>query len=88
MPSFGDINVQDLFDTYIDYYNIDLDRNIWIKGMLRTPMALKLFCDIYKNSKVGSLSKNSVVITKLFQKKINSIEIVYRKAGKELILQE
>lgn len=83
MPSFGDINVQDLFDTYIDYYNIDLDRNIWIKGMLRTPMALKLFCDIYKNSKVGSLSKNSVVITKLFQKKINSIEIVYRKAGKE-----
>ncbi len=83
MPSYGDVSIAELFDNYIDYYNIELDGNNWIKGMLRTPMALKLFCDIYKNSKVGSLSKNSVVITKLFQEKIKSIENVYRKAGKE-----
>lgn len=83
MPSFGDVSVQELFDKYICYYNIDIGENNWIKGMLRTPMALKLFCDIYKNSKVGSLPKNSVVITKLFQEKIKSIENVYRKDGKE-----
>lgn len=83
MPGYGDVSVAELFDKYIGYYNIDLDGNRWIKGMLRTPMALKLFCDIYKNSKVGSLPKNSVVITKLFQEKIKSVENVYRKAGKE-----
>ncbi len=83
MPSHGDVSVAELFDNYIAHYNIDLDGNNWIKGMLRTPMALKLFCDIYKNSKVGSLPKNSVVITKLFQEKIKSVENVYRKAGKE-----
>lgn len=83
MPSYGDISVAELFDNYIAHYNIDLDGNNWIKGMLRTPMALKLFCDIYKNSKVGNLPKNSVVITKLFQEKIKSIENVYRKTGKE-----
>lgn len=83
IPSYGDAPVAELFDNYIAYYNIDLDGNNWIKGMLRTPMALKLFCDIYKNSKVGSLPKNSVVITNLFQEKIKSIENVYRKAGNE-----
>lgn len=83
MPSHGDVSVVELFDNYIAYYNIELDGNNWIKGMLRTPMALKLFCDVYKNSKVGSLPKNSVVITKLFQEKIKSIENVYRKAGRE-----
>jgi len=83
MPTHGDVSVAELFDNYIAYYNIELDGNNWIKGMLRTPMALKLFCDIYKNSKVGTLSKNSVVITKLFEEKIKSIENVYRKSGKE-----
>lgn len=83
MPSHGDVSVKELFDNYVVYYNIDIDGNDWIKGMIRTPMALKLFCDIYKNSRVGSLAKNSVVITKLFQEKIKSVENVYRKAGKE-----
>lgn len=83
MPTHGDVSVAELFDNYIAYYNIELDGNNWIKGMLRTPMALKLFGDIYKNSKVGTLSKNSVVITKLFEEKIKSIENVYRKSGKE-----
>lgn len=83
MPSYGDVSVSKLFDNYIAFYNIDLDRNTWIRGMLRTPMALKLFCDIYKDAKVGVLPKNSVVITKLFQEKIKCIENAYRKAGKE-----
>ena len=48
-----------------------------------TPMALKLFCDLYGNSSVGNLDKNSLVITKLFQKKINSVEESYRKQEKE-----
>ena len=62
---------------------IDLCGNYWIKEKLSTPMALKLFCDLYGNSSVGNLDKNSLVITKLFQKKINSVEESYRKQEKE-----
>lgn len=77
------MSVNELFDDYIAFYKIDLCGNYWIKEILSTPMALKLFCDLYGNSSVGNLDKNSLVITKLFQKKINSVEESYRKQEKE-----
>lgn len=77
------VSVNELFDDYIAFYKIDLCGNYWIKEKLSTPMALKLFCDLYGNSSVGNLDKNSLVITKLFQKKINSVEESYRKQEKE-----
>lgn len=77
------MSVNELFDDYIAFYKIDLCGNYWIKEKLSTPMALKLFCDLYGNSSVGNLDKNSLVITKLFQKKINSVEESYRKQEKE-----
>ncbi len=80
--SSGDVSVNELFDDYIAFYKIDLCGNYWIKEKLSTPMALKLFCDLYGNSSVGNLDKNSLVITKLFQKKINSVEESYRKQEK------
>lgn len=83
IPSHGDVSVAQIFDQYIEYYNVNLDGNIWIRNMLKTPMALKLFCDRYRNTKIGLLSKNSMVITNLFKEKINSIEDIYRKSGKE-----
>lgn len=83
IPSHGDVSVAQIFDQYIEYYNVNLDGNIWIKNMLKTPMALKLFCDRYRNTKIGLLSKNSMVITNLLKEKINSIEDIYRKSGKE-----
>ena len=83
LPSSGDVSVNELFDDYIAFYKIDLCGNYWIKEILSTPMALKLFCDLYGNSSVGNLDKNSLVITKLFQKKINSVEESYRKQEKE-----
>lgn len=83
LPSGGDVSVDELFNGYIAFYKINLCGNHWIKGILRTPMALKLFCDLYGNSSVGNLDKNSLVITKLFQKKIDSVEESYRKQEKE-----
>lgn len=83
LPSSGDVSVNELFDDYIAFYKIDLCGNYWIKEILSTPMALKLFCDLYGNSSVGNLDKNSLVITKLFQKKINSVEESYIKQEKE-----
>lgn len=77
------MSVNELFDDYISFYKINLSGNHWIKGILRTPMSLKLFCDLYGNSKVGNLDKNSLVITRLFQKKIDSVEESYRKQEKE-----
>lgn len=83
LPSSGDVSVNELFDDYIAFYKINLSGNHWIKGILRTPMSLKLFCDLYGNSRVGNLDKNSLVITRLFQKKIDSVEESYRKQEKE-----
>lgn len=83
LPSSGDVSVNELFGDYVAFYKIDLCGNHWIKGILRTPMALKLFCDLYGNSSVGNLDKSSLVITKLFQKKIDSVEESYRKQEKE-----
>lgn len=83
LPSSGDVSVNELFDNYIAFYKIDLCGNYWIKGILRTPMSLKLFCDLYGNSRVGNLDKNSLVIIRLFQKKIDSVEESYRKQEKE-----
>lgn len=77
------MSVNELFDDYIAFYKINLSGNHWIKGILRTPMSLKLFCDLYGNSRVGNLDKNSLVITRLFQKKIDSVEESYRKQEKE-----
>ena len=34
MPTHGDVSVAELFDNYIAYYNIELDGNNWITGML------------------------------------------------------
>lgn len=77
IPVWGDIPVEKIFDQYIEYYKINLGTNRWIKNMLRTPLALKLFCNIYEGKKITNLSKNSIIITSLFDEKIKMLENKY-----------
>ena len=77
IPSSGDVAVTDIFDDYVNYYNIDIGVNIWIRNALRTPIALRLFCDLYQNQKIDILPQNSLVLTSLFKKKMESLEITF-----------
>lgn len=79
ISSNGDVSVQELFDKYTRHYNVTVGKNLWIKNALRTPMALKLFCDLYTNSSIDKIDHNSLVITRLFDNKINSMEEEFLK---------
>lgn len=74
IPSSGDAAVEDLFDTYIDYYNIDINGNEWIRDSLVSPISLRLFCEIYRGKKIDELQRNSVIITELFKNKLALME--------------
>lgn len=71
LPETGDVGIDDIFDTYLDYYNIRINENAWIKNVLRTPLALKLFCEIYNNRNIEKLDSNSLMITHLMEKKLD-----------------
>lgn len=70
----GDVDVGTLFPDYIKHYDIDVSNVPWIRWALRTPYALKLFCDIYKNSRIQNFKKVETTINKLLEKKIENIE--------------
>lgn len=80
IPSYGDTSVDDVFDKYINYYNIKIEGNDWIKYSLKTPLALKLFCDLNKNRTISSMSKSTMTITNLFREKMNALENDFGKS--------
>ena len=90
LPTDGDIEVQNIFDRYVSHYNIDIGRNNWIKRVLRSPLSLKLFCDIYQNKCLNSIDKSNLVITKLCRAKINIAKHEYanRCRGNEDIFSD
>ncbi len=51
LPDTGDGDLEELCDKYFTAYNVDIAENQWIKNNLRSPIAVKLFCDIYCNQK-------------------------------------
>lgn len=79
----GDVNPIELCDSYFNAYKITIGNNRWIKTLLRTPLAVKLFCDIYKGTNVENIDNNTTVITKLFRKKIELLEDRFNKQIKK-----
>lgn len=75
----GDVNAKSICEKYFDKYNIDIGDNKWIKECLRTPLSVKLFCDIYKNKNIENIEKNTIVITELFKRKINNLQEEFMK---------
>ncbi len=83
IPFQGDINPIELCDSYFEAYKITIGNNRWVKTLLRTPIAVKLFCDIYKGTDVETIDNNTTVITKLFKKKIELLEERFNKQIKK-----
>ena len=79
IPYYGDVNSVELCEAYFKEYEISIGNNQWIKPLLRTPIAVKLFCDIYKGTVVENIDNNTTVITKLFRKKIELLEERFNK---------
>lgn len=79
VPITGDGDLETICDKYFAEYKIDIGDNHWIKKNLKTPVSVKLFCDIYRNSKITSLPHNTVVLTELYKAKIKSLEENYNK---------
>ena len=74
IPTNGDVSASEICDAYFRKYNIYVGNNQWIKQLLRNPLSVKLFCDVYQNTSLDQIDRNTTVITKLFKKKIDSLE--------------
>lgn len=77
LPMSGDGDLEEICDKYFAAYRIDIGENNWIRENLKTPIAVKLFCDIYGNRKIDNLPQNTVVLTELLKAKIYSLEQAY-----------
>lgn len=70
----GDVPVNELYEEYIRYFQVNIDGGAWIKWSLKTPLALRVFCEIYKYQRVSALEKSALTITKLISHKFQIIE--------------
>lgn len=77
LNSHGDVSVHELFNAYIKSYNITAQNTGWLKSALITPLALKLFCELNKNSTVNCSDRAEVSIAALWKQKIQVIENEY-----------
>jgi hypothetical protein len=78
LVSDGDAPVNKMFDAYIKEYGIKLNDNEWLKWCIKTPLALKLFCELYDHKEIEILEKSSVTITNLLEKKIKKLDSEFR----------
>lgn len=79
LPASGDVHVEKLFDAYFQKYDITIGNNKWIKRVLKTPLALHLFCDVYQGESIKNINSSVYVITSLFQKKIETLDNHYNE---------
>lgn len=73
----GDADLEVLCERYFSEYHIDIGENLWIKQSLNTPLAIRLFCEKYRNQMIENLEKNTVILTELFKKKMKSLQDTY-----------
>lgn len=74
LSSDGDVPVSELFQEYIQYFHINIKSCSWIKWSLKTPLALRIFCENYKYKEISGIEKSSVTITNLLSNKFQIIE--------------
>lgn len=74
----GDAPVSKLFDAYVKAYGIKLNDNEWLKWSIKTPLALKLFSELYENKEIEMLEKSSVTITNLLDLKIKKLDSEFK----------
>lgn len=79
LGSDGDVPVNKLFNDYIQKYNITITDCNWVKWSLKTPLALRLFCEIYTGQTITNISSSSITISKLIEQKIQIMDTEFRK---------
>lgn len=70
----GDTPTYKLFEPYINAYNIQIENPDLIKWILRTPLSLKLFCELFENQKINGIENKLYTITNLIRQKLKNIE--------------
>lgn len=83
LPDDGDCSVAELFDKYIETYDITIINKPWIKWTIKTPLALKLFCQSYEGKTIEEYDKVSLTITQLISKRIDNIDCEFRNVCNE-----
>lgn len=70
----GDTPTYKLFEPYINAFNIQVKNPDLIKCVLRTPLSLKLFCELFENQKINGIENKLYTITNLIRQKLKNIE--------------
>jgi hypothetical protein len=70
----GDVPVSDIFDQYIRTFNINVDAVPWVQFALKTPLALKLFCELYSGRVLLSENSLKTTVSHLLLSKIKKID--------------
>lgn len=70
----GDASTHELFDRYIEAYNINAQNTGWLKFALTTPLSLKIFCELNAGKTVEFDKNTDVSLTNLLRNKIDFIE--------------
>ena len=70
----GDTPTHQLFESYTNAYNIQIENPDLIKWVLRTPLSLKLFCELFENQKINGIENKLYTITNLIRQKLENIE--------------
>lgn len=77
LPTEGDTSVDQLFPAYIEFYNITFtnpgDVN-WLRWSIKTPFALRLFCEQHKGKELSNLEGVSYTIAHLLRDKIDAVD--------------
>lgn len=80
LRSDGDVPVSKMFDSYIAYYKIDTVDTPWIKFAIQSPLALRLFCELYAGKKITQNDSINLSVSDLIRHKLEIVE-------KELIIK-
>ncbi|OMP68695.1 restriction endonuclease [Domibacillus epiphyticus] len=70
----GDVPVSYIFDEYISTYNIDVTEVPWVRFTLKTPLALRLFCEIYAGKTLRENDSIKTTVAHLLLAKIMKID--------------
>lgn len=77
LPTEGDTSVDQLFPAYIRSYNINFtnqgDVN-WLRWSIKTPFALRLFCEQHKGKVLSNMEEVSFTIAHLLRDKIDAVD--------------
>lgn len=80
IKDYGDVPVSSIFDEYIATYNIDVAEVPWIRFAIKTPLALRLFCEIYAGKTLKENDSIKTTVAHLLWAKIMKIDNEVKEA--------